>query len=960
MLAAFSSIAFLSGSPEAKAQPGDVNRIDIRLVQSGATQLEVQLRPNNAWDYSDGVVNLTFAVRWETAAGGTLLGNSSQGFDECMLDGLRLLGNPGIVNFDFTNDFRYRGYNCTGGGWSVGDGCEYPANTWIPYARMNVTGLTGCGTFVIVASDDYTNQTEVNSNWFISLGGVNITSNSQVVGPGVQLGNCTPDCNGVIGGTASIDQCGVCSGGNTGVPPNSTCLDCNGTINGTASIDQCGVCSGGTTGVPPNSTCLDCNGTINGTASIDQCGVCSGGTTGVPPNSTCLDCNGTINGTASIDQCGVCSGGTTGVPPNSTCLDCNGTINGTASIDQCGVCSGGTTGVPPNSTCLDCNGDINGTAFIDGCGTCVGGNTGLSPCGNDCAGVPGGTASIDQCGVCSGGTTGVPPNSTCLDCNGDINGTASVDQCGVCSGGNTGVPPNSTCLDCNGDINGTASVDQCGVCSGGNTGVPPNSTCLDCNGDINGTAFIDGCGTCVGGNTGLTPCGTTCSQVNLEFDTDDNGLEIGWAIYPIGSATAVCSGQGLPSNASGVLQTCCLPDGCYRLEVIDLGNNGILNGGYVLRTAAGQRIIDNKDNGDFGGLSAISNGQGFCLPLGNDQVIYTSCDKYWWKTNEYIVADPNEAVSAVWVPGGANSVQSTNTGYEFWFFDPNGSYSFRKFRNHATSDGYGNVGATRACHLKINNWAAANHIPQFTLMNVRIRSRVNGVDSEWGPACRFVRNEALSQCPPTKLMDIPTNPNLSCDQFRQFVSNQRVHARPVSGANLYQWRFRIEAEGVEIIRTSTTYFLNLGWAAGVAAPLEDGKTYQVDVRASKNGGATWCGIDGDPWGDICSLTIGSNPGDGGTPNMLADGTAVQFNMWPNPNRGDELWLSMNVVPQGIETVSVDVHDLFGKRVMARIVPAQDGQLLTKLPISGDIAAGMYMVTVTAGDVQFIQRLVIQP
>ncbi len=225
----------------------------------------------------------------------------------------------------------------------------------------------------------------------------------------------TPDCNGDIDGTASIDDCGVCSGGSTGITPNSTCVqDCNGNWDGTASIDDCGVCSGGSTGITPNSTCVqDCNGDWDGTASIDNCGVCSGGSTGITPNSTCVqDCNGNWDGTASIDDCGVCSGGSTGVTPNSTCVqDCNGDWDGTASIDDCGVCSGGSTGVTPNSTCVqDCNGNWDGTA------------------------------SIDDCGVCSGGSTGVTPNSTCVqDCNGDWDGTASIDDCGVCSGGNTGV-----------------------------------------------------------------------------------------------------------------------------------------------------------------------------------------------------------------------------------------------------------------------------------------------------------------------------------------------------------------------------------------------------------------------------------------------------------------------------------------------------------------------------------------
>jgi hypothetical protein len=68
------------------------------------------------------------------------------------------------------------------------------------------------------------------------------------------------------------------------------------------------------------------------------------------------------------------------------------------------------------------------------------------------------------------------------------------------------------------------------------------------------------------------------------------------------------------------------------------------------------------------------------------------------------------------------------SGYEFWIFDPNGSYSFRRFRSHHQSDGFGPASATRACHMKLNNWAAVSHVPANVLMNVRVRARMNGVN----------------------------------------------------------------------------------------------------------------------------------------------------------------------------------------------------------------------------------------
>lgn len=78
--------------------------------------------------------------------------------------------------------------------------------------------------------------------------------------------------------------------------------------------------SSGACGTPIAST--DCKGVVNGTATIDNCGICSGGTTGILANSTCtFDCSGVINGTATIDKCGVCSGGSTTVAVDE-CLRC--------------------------------------------------------------------------------------------------------------------------------------------------------------------------------------------------------------------------------------------------------------------------------------------------------------------------------------------------------------------------------------------------------------------------------------------------------------------------------------------------------------------------------------------------------------------------------------------------------------------------------------------------------------
>ena len=52
--------------------------------------------------------------------------------------------------------------------------------------------------------------------------------------------DCVQDCNEEWGGTALLDECGVCDSD----PTNDCVQDCNGVWGGTAVLDECGVCDG--------------------------------------------------------------------------------------------------------------------------------------------------------------------------------------------------------------------------------------------------------------------------------------------------------------------------------------------------------------------------------------------------------------------------------------------------------------------------------------------------------------------------------------------------------------------------------------------------------------------------------------------------------------------------------------------------------------------------------------------
>jgi hypothetical protein len=496
----------------------------------------------------------------------------------------------------------------------------------------------------------------------------------------------------------------------------------------------------------------------------------------------------------------------------------------------------------------------------------------------------------------------------------------------------------------------------------------------DCEGTFGGSAVPGSACDDFDANTVLdlydnncTCAGTACTtDLELEFQLD--GLStLDWSIYQQGGTNLVQSGSVFLPVAASITSQTCLPDGCFYLVVEDDGGDGVVNGGYVLRILNGARLIDDRSNFTSGTISQIAGGEGFCLPLGTDRLIFLSCDKLDWKTTpcggEYVVATDNPAVTAQY------NVSNATSGYEMWWYDPNGGYSFRRFQSHNTTNGL-SASATRACHFKINSWSG-NALQQNVLYNVKVRGRVAGVNNPWGPACRFMIDNVAAQCPRTKLLDDPGNTFLSCGQVRALGTNVLVHARPVKrmlancswqNANRYQFRFRIVGENVTILKTSATnqYWVNTNG-------LVCGKTYEVDVRASFNNGSSYCVTTPNPssvtdpaWGDVCTLQTTACPiGMAQQPNGSMAPEA-RMRVFPNPNRGDALRVTINAVPEGVEQGRLELHDAFGRLVLSRNLPVNDGMVNLTLDLDGALSTGLYMATVSAGAESWTERIVVQP
>ena len=87
--------------------------------------------------------------------------------------------------------------------------------------------------------------------------------------------------------------------------------------------------------------------------------------------------------------------------------------------------------------------------------------------------------------------------------------------------------------------------------------------------------------------------------------------------------------------------------------------------------------------------------------------------------------------------------------------------------------------------------------------------------------------------------------------------------------------------------------------------------------------------------------------------------AVQMTLWPNPNRGDQLFLALNGLAETQALVTLDLFDIYGQRVLSRQLQADQGAVNGAIDLDGQLAPGMYMVNIAAGDRHFTERLVIE-
>jgi 2',3'-cyclic-nucleotide 2'-phosphodiesterase (5'-nucleotidase family) len=442
------------------------------------------------------------------------------------------------------------------------------------------------------------------------------------------------------------------------------------------------------------------------------------------------------------------------------------------------------------------------------------------------------------------------------------------------------------------------------------------------------------------------PVACALNRVTLTLTTDNDPAQTSWEIVPAGGGAAVCSGSGYAATTT-ITASCCLPDGCYQLRVLDSFGDGLGSGtpgGWVLRDANDQRILDNANGGTWNSTVAQA-ADVFCLPLGNDRLTTATCDQETVTNAFTLQAVENPIVT------GQFGITNSLSGYQFWIFNPEGGYSRRVFFSHqapGTSAPAGTPDPLRATYLRLNT-LTSSPVPSQVLLNVKVRARVAGTYLTWGPACRLKLDPTVN-CQTTQLTTT-ANPTVSCGANDLLLNGvYQLHAEPVPGANRYQFRFTRPGYARNIASSSRSLTL-FEWGTN---PLQPGLCYDVTVRASFDNGSTWCAF-----GPACQVCVTAPPPTTELRTTIVDATTSGISLWPNPNDGERFTVAIDDLGGEHTTVGIELVEMTGRAVMSRTVAVNGSSLNTVIEPGVVLAPGAYFVRVIAGEQQFVQRMIVR-
>ena len=185
-----------------------------------------------------------------------------------------------------------------------------------------------------------------------------------------------------------------------------------------------------------------------------------------------------------------------------------------------------------------------------------------------------------------------------------------------------------------------------------------------------------------------------------------------------------------------------------------------------------------------------------------------------------------------------------------------------------------------------------------------------------------------------------------------------LYANNVCKATSYEWKFSNTTESqndIIKVRQGGAYNLALNSVPGLIA----GDSYDVSVRAL-------FGSSSGVYGSSCNITIAGSSNVGmstqasdnfqsahGLNNQLTANPSkgdvgVSVQMFPNPNDGNNVRLTIDHLGNYNQSVAIDIYDLTGKRVFSDTYPSSGSTMSTIVRFDKQLSSGIYMVKINGG------------
>jgi hypothetical protein len=425
--------------------------------------------------------------------------------------------------------------------------------------------------------------------------------------------------------------------------------------------------------------------------------------------------------------------------------------------------------------------------------------------------------------------------------------------------------------------------------------------------------------------------------LKVRITTDNNGGETTWSIFDANFGLEASGGPY--SDNTTVVETVCLSTAFgdqWSFFLFDSFGDGICcangNGSWALLDRQDQLVL--RDQGTFTTQSpsaapqtpAYAIGHEVMLPLGPVVLSNGECGVFDNLLQNKVFVNPVAGV----------------TNYQYEFSNPDAGFRRR-------------VLLARNYVLFTDMQSNPLSLGVTYFLRARADQGAPGVsDDNWGSGCEMAWSASAAFC--TQLITTP-GPTFSCGVTRTFGGSDKIWAQPVPGVvaapapgqpNPYQFRFTGTGSNSGYVRNifRSSYICPLSW---VTNPLVNGQTYDVQVQVWVAG--AWKGF----CGNTCQVTINNNPAQGG--RSIAEETASDnVQLWPNPVRDGRVNLRIDGLADAEQNITVDVFDVFGKRVFTQEY-GNSGELFnTVLVLNSDIATGLYMVNITVNDRTYTKRV----